>query len=195
MTRGTLARLPHGLLQWGRGSSAAEGILKRLDDVLEDRLQWGRGSSAAEGWPPTSPSRCRASSFNGAAALQPRKGRVGGLQDQRVARFNGAAALQPRKEWLIQCDGYRVFALQWGRGSSAAEGRAVVQVQQHRVGVASMGPRLFSRGRDIQGAFEGAFCGFNGAAALQPRQGGPQASGCQRSRCFNGAAALQPRKG
>ena len=146
VTRGTLARLPHGLLQWGRGSSAAEGILKRLDDVLEDRLQWGRGSSAAEGWPPTSPSRCRASSFNGAAALQPRKGRVGGLQDQRVARFNGAAALQPRKGHE-----HANSTIGWS---------------------ASMGPRLFSRGRAGPAGHRYApRWSFNGAAALQPRKG------------------------
>ena len=36
-------------LQWGRGSSAAEGHLGLRAQVAVDRLQWGRGSSAAEG--------------------------------------------------------------------------------------------------------------------------------------------------
>ena len=110
------------------------------------------------------------------------------------ARFNGAAAFQPRKRWTSWPPRCKRTPLQWGRGFSAAE---TVEVGRRRcVGpVASMGPRLFSRGNTLllasvfvalrasmgprlfsRGnnpdceAVESAFVSFNGAAAFQPRK-------------------------
>ena len=65
------------------------------------------------------------------------------------SRFNGAAAVQPRKAVRPAATRPTPAALQWGRGCSAAEGssrpgRAAGEVR------ASMGPRLFSRGRHRQ---------------------------------------------
>ena len=157
-------------LQWGRGSSAAEGVadpVRRLPGVrasmgprlfsrgrsLGQReakastpLQWGRGSSAAEGRPASGACRFARRSFNGAAALQPRKAMLARLRPAAPTGFNGAAALQPRKDTTLD-------------------------------------PRT------------GEPKGFHGAAALQPRKagGGLRAADWQPS--FNGAAALQPRKG
>ena len=192
-------------------------------DFVSTRLQWGRGSSAAEGRS-TWTAGNRTTSFNGAAALQPRKaGRgwtspvpIAGLQWGRgssaaeghsvlvlpltASCFNGAAALQPRKAQGVELGlrhrcasmGPRLFSrgrcstlptgryqkrsrLQWGRGSSAAEGFDLgsylppMQSLQWGRGSsaaegclcdavrpapreASMGPRLFSRGRTTSGS-------------------------------------------
>ena len=87
------------------------------------------------------------------------------------SRFNGAAALQPRKVHPPLQTSCLVSQLQWGRGSSAAEGflagvadvlqvgfngAAALQPRKARSSTsvadplrASMGPRLFSRGRSI----------------------------------------------
>ena len=109
-------------LQWGRGSSAAEGSFVILLESPENVLQWGRGSSAAEG-------------------------------KKLVSYVAGSAPLQ------------------WGRGSSAAEGRGPADHLQGRH-PASMGPRLFSRGRAaVVSTPEVVVTSFNGAADLQPRKG------------------------
>ena len=64
--------------------------------------------------------------------------------------FNGAAAFQPRKVAIDLGEHRDGDALQWGRGFSAAERPAVTRlvVDEH---LASMGPRLFSRGK-VRGA-------------------------------------------
>ena len=111
------------------------------------------------------------------------------------------------------------WALQWGRGFSAAE----IGVRCHPMApprVASMGPRLFSRGnvpytarfniaqvmlqwgRDFSAA-EMAHLAVDGPLVLQASMG-PRlfsrgnapciGSPTDRTRCFNGAAAFQPRK-
>ena len=59
--------------------------------------------------------------------------------------FNGAATLQPRKSSWIRSRAPRLGWLQWGRDSSAAEMPAVTNVAIV-IGLALMGPRLFSRG-------------------------------------------------
>ena len=87
------------LLQWGRGSVAAEiGVANWRATVSDGTLQWGRGSVAAE----MKSARMRAARtsmcFNGAAARWPR----------RLPRLP-VAFLPP------------VVELQWGRGSVAAE--------------------------------------------------------------------------
>ena len=253
-------------LQWGRGSSAAEGVadpVRRLPGVrasmgprlfsrgrsLGQReakastpLQWGRGSSAAEGRPASGACRFARRSFNGAAALQPRKASwerppsgipagfngAAALQPRKAAgesvaagkdkSFNGAAALQPRKGVpLCRFSSIGWVLLQWGRGSSAAEGTYRVHLRVRSA--ASMGPRLFSRGRMVRrrtavsspSSFNGAAAlqprkamlarlrpaaptGFNGAAALQPRKDTTLDPRTGEPKGFNGAAALQPRK-
>ena len=125
-SRGRLAAdvaltLPGQQLQWGRGSSAAEGAGWRSTRPASGSLQWGRGSSAAEGLATAPPI------------------------------FQGSQ-------------------LQWGRGSSAAEGEIPAALVREEPD-ASMGPRLFSRGRERM-RFRQPFCRFrfNGAAALQPRK-------------------------
>ncbi len=181
-------------LQWGRGSSAAEGkplaltparlhsfngaaaLQPRKDGIASGHrcglgpLQWGRGSSAAEGSAATSKTRgsgtcfngaaalqprkesgakgrgCRKSCFNGAAALQPRKAPTTSGVTCPTTGFNGAAALQPRKVEAMRRQRPSSDALQWGRGSSAAEGGRDLLVGLGQI-LASMGPRLFSRGR------------------------------------------------
>jgi len=126
-------------------------------------------------------------------------------------RFNGAAAVQPRKETISQLARTDYRRLQWGRGCSAAErrsrpraagrhcgfnGAAAVQprkgVPKPKVDattVASMGPRLFSRGKVVCGGdLHRAGPRFNGAAAVQPRK--------DRSRHAQGAsqrASMGPR--
>ncbi len=157
-------------LQWGRGFAATEGgaqahhLRPALDASMgpwlcshgrpppfcatpasQGRLQWGRGFAATEGhrqflgWSPT------LSGFNGAVALQPRKGLAG-----RGPRGVLQASMGP---WL--CSHGRASAasrnrrsqspLQWGRGFAATEG----QNRDHRP--------------------PDRLC-FNGAVALQPRK-------------------------
>jgi len=86
------------------------------------------------------------------------------------------------------------MTLQWGRGWTAAEGQAEAGGQPAHE-VASMGPRLDSRGRGHRLLLPShPQRRFNGAAAGQPRKG---AGVEHRVRCtyrFNGAAAGQPRK-
>ena len=109
-------------LQWGRGFSAAERICTFQGSALPAWLQWGRGFSAAE-------------SYAAHPALLP------------PMRFNGAAAFQPRKVVVEPCPSIHPISLQWGRGFSAAESYGLhVWLQVTRL--ASMGPRLFSRGKD-----------------------------------------------
>ena len=60
--------------------------------------------------------------------------------------------------------------------------------------LASMGPRLVSRGEAYRCAAGGRECGFNGAAACEPRRGRARHSRGHRQQCFNGAAACEPRR-
>ena len=190
------------VLQWGRGSSAAEGappsprvgikndhgfngaaalqprkgsISDRtcrpcsrfngaaalqprkgaggIGDVAElpVRLQWGRGSSAAEGSGSAIKSRLNASCFNGAAALQPRKVATGTLPDARLSALQwgrGSSAAEGAGSTRVPG---KTNGLQWGRGSSAAEG-CLCDAVRPAPREASMGPRLFSRGRTTSGS-------------------------------------------
>ena len=67
-----------------------------------------------------------------------------------------------------------VAELQWGRDFSAAEG-VICVTQSRQPALASMGPRLFSRGRLLMPLMPpiDRFC-FNGAATFQPRKGRDQ---------------------
>ena len=63
----------------------------------------------------------------------------------RLASFNGAAASQPRRG-VSEADNIVVGSvLQWGRGFSAAE-RMRFATRKATLWLASMGPRLLSRG-------------------------------------------------
>ena len=111
------------------------------------------------------------SSFNGAAASQPRKARRVCMAGAVGRGFNGAAASQPRKGasnlgWRVGTGGFN--------GAAASQPRKVDKVLKHYA------------------------CGscFNGAAASQPRKADLWSTGSPRARArFNGAAASQPRKG
>ena len=157
-------------LQWGRGLAAAEMTHSSVITCSGRSLQWGRGLAAAEmivagesassptiasmgprpcgrgnvgsrGWP----SNC-VLSFNGAAALRPRKWPASYRRVDRPRSFNGAAALRPRKS-LAGPVGIALAA------------------------TASMGPRPCGRGNDVWiGPNPRAIIGFNGAAALRPRK-------------------------
>ncbi|CUQ67486.1 protein of unknown function [Candidatus Nitrospira inopinata] len=133
-------------LQWGRGVSAAEMNCANGTTINLTALQWGRGVSAAEIAYVVPPSVLHVLGFNGAAAFQPRK----------------SAAAAKTKSWGTM--------LQWGRGVSAAE---ICRRREDQVlgDDASMGPRRFSRGNYTRViAKKTGDCGFNGAAAFQPRK-------------------------
>jgi len=86
------------------------------------------------------------------------------------------------------------LVLQWGRGFSAAEGLTVAQAIAI-VEEASMGPRLFSRGRALRNEGER----LRISASMGPRlfsrgRKATLASPTLTGTRFNGAAAFQPRK-
>jgi len=112
----TDCRRRKGPLQWGRGDEAAEDNLKSLGKGDDDVLQWGRGDEAAEDSSSATSITARCLSFNGAAAMKPRKTRCHYFGDMPHA------------------------LLQWGRGDEAAED----QGKEGEAGLrqeASMGPR------------------------------------------------------
>ena len=86
-------------LQWGRGFSAAERLIKILNEMVPIlTLQWGRGFSAAESAEAPAHDPKLGGRFNGAAAFQPRKGGSHGRRESgNFTCFNGAAAFPPRK--------------------------------------------------------------------------------------------------
>ncbi len=231
------------LLQWGRGFSAAEmylgrqiypvlcasmgprlfsrgngvqGFLRAAGGVL---LQWGRGFSAAE-----ISAHDRDRSGGDLASMGPRlfsRGNARELSRVLPGRgcFNGAAAFQPRKCPSSSSPGSGRSLLQWGRGFSAAEmagdelashvvtlasmgprlfSRGNGRLHHGRVpaGVASMGPRLFSRGNIGRGQtallIRGMLQWGRGFSAAEMPSGSVSYA-LTRSR-FNGAAAFQPRK-
>ena len=208
-------------LQRGRCSSAAEGAggkadrrrqpeastgpllfssggdAPRLDETACLRkLQRGRCSSAAEGRA-RRPRRTRTTQrFNGAAALQQRRG------DERRAwvRPIPRASTGP----LLFSSGGRRGRIDQSRRhgdastgpllfSSGGLGDAVVDLGDVR---ASTGPLLFSSGGARPSTSRRArLRRFNGAAALQQRRAVARYKTTpRRAPCFNGAAALQQRR-
>ena len=118
-----------------------EGTLAHVSRLL----QWGRDSSAAEIRPRNTASRARPAGFNGAATLQPRKLDDAAVPPAGATGFNGAATLQPRKFLSWQSSGGGDCLASMGprlfsRGNN--DGIGSVQIAN----LASMGPRLFSRG-------------------------------------------------
>ncbi len=167
-------RIRNEVLQWSRGSKAAEspdhdadwrcGLAASMEPRLESR---GISVDRAE-------RRRGVGSFNGAAARKPRN-RDGTmtatispkasmeprlesrgicsdppLRSESLIGFNGAAARKPRnlaagdRVWVVEGE------LQWSRGSKAAESR-IGWYQHTGLITASMEPRLESRG--IRGSF------------------------------------------
>ena len=133
------------------------------------RLQWGRGFSAAESSSLRSRGDTERASFNGAAAFQPRKGMEYSALPYRIVCFNGAAAFQPRK--AVTYDPSRID------------------------NAASMGPRLFSRGKFCSSHVHTMTFGLQWGRGFSAAESypllGPRAP---QMYCFNGAAAFQPRK-
>jgi len=212
------AASPAAALQWGRGCSAAERVGADCIGADKLKLQWGRGCSAAESFPPGPPWGPRRTGFNGAAAVQPRKGalpanggrgapmlqwgrgcsaaeREGGLLNGAAyPSFNGAAAVQPRKEHFAKNSLICCMASMGPRLFSRGKNRG--RTMRECLNWASMGPRLFSRGKRCRSLKPNPIIlrGFNGAAAVQPRKVHPRRQQVNISPSFNGAAAVQPRK-
>jgi len=135
-----------GPLQWGRGCSAAESAAGAVRNGGLVRASMGprlfsRGKSM-----PRDSARQTWTCFNGAAAVQPRKAHRASRSSSTRSGFNGAAAVQPRKVPIV--------------GIAVRESR-----------LASMGPRLFSRGKNHSPMLHPPLFSFNGAAAVQPRKG------------------------
>ena len=111
-----------------------------------------------------------------AASMGPRRCRRGrprgtlGCTRAKATGFNGAAAMSPRKTAAGIHSDYRCLRLQWGRGDVAAED-SVASVKPRTRPWASMGPRRCRRGRRNRDCSIGtAGACFNGAAAMSPRK-------------------------
>ena len=175
----------------GRG----DGLSPHAEDVGVAVLQWGRGSVAAETGEAQAAYAASIGSFNGAAARWPRRPRqasrtvhmwVCGLQWGR-----GSVAAETRE---ITMSIYIDDQLQWGRGSVAAETHWD-SVYPAKSRSASMGPRLGGRGDCGRRTSSGwRPWSFNGAAARWPRRLETGLSGHQTRESFNGAAARWPRR-
>src|SRR5438552_10640870 len=135
-----------------------------------------------------------ATCFNGAAAFQPRKASCRQCRKRHWTCFNGAAAFQPRKGRVTIESLAQRIELQWGRGF--CRGKIHPPVLLRNIGGASMGPRLFSRGKvHVVAPQRWPYLlqwgrGFSAAESCPSR---PISTSTTKS--FNGAAAFQPRKG
>ncbi len=207
-------------LQWGRRCSATEGQSRgvpesrvpsasmgpslfsdgRRDDFgllhfLSPRFNGAVAVQRRKGW-----FLCglgnRRRRFNGAVAVQRRKGLSGRAPVPRSPRFNGAVAVQRRKG--LSRGARRELLTSASMGPSLfSDGRQFWEAHLSAVPLASMGPSLFSDGRNDGGRKEAGYKGsFNGAVAVQRRKenrGG--VSPVIPSSGFNGAVAVQRRKG
>ena len=145
---------------------------------------------------PLCSTRPRESCFNWAAAFQPRKGSDRRGNSSRGRCFNWAAAFQPRKDVVCNINSMEQCCFNWaaafqprkgGRAPRRAQnsgasigprlfsrGKLLVPRLGRRTGEASIGPRLFSRGKSYPKGTTTLRCGgFNWAAAFQPRKGEP----------------------
>ena len=155
------------------------------------RLQWGRGFAATEGPWPKQPNSTK-KGFNGAVALQPRKGGRRLAGDGSVPASMGPWLCSHGRP-ITHCHEGTHFVLQWGRGFAATEGGldVVVRVDRHQ---ASMGPWLCSHGRML------GYWLFDPEEELQWGRGFAATEGHasrptrENPMSFNGAVALQPRK-
>ena len=182
------------MLQWGRDLSVAEGRRRRgmvfcarpasMGPRPFGRGRWvraarrrkhkGRFNGAAtfrsRKGPPSSCITSARTGFNGAATFRSRKGARKGRVAQLRRSFNGAATFRSRKAARMRPSAGLLRLLQWGRDLSVAEGTRAGR-RGHRLGVASMGPRPFGRGRkprrrrSTRNATR-----FNGAATFRSRK-------------------------
>ncbi len=189
-------------------------LLHRLTLDIYGPLQWGRGSRAADALGHRSRIALRVPSMG--PRLASRGCRRSWNESPLWKTFNGAAAREPRMRSISPSRSYRSMALQWGRGSRAADAGTTTfgafapatfngaAAREPRMlsflggifggGKPSMGPRLASRGcRSRQS-------GRSSSAGLQWGRGSraADAPGIRRRRArvdssFNGAAAREPR--
>ena len=130
-------------------------------------LQWGHDFSAVEMWI-LRIAGVEEECFNGATTFQPWKYVLQRHAKLFGHRFNGATTFQPWKYMIMMFGAGGLIGLQWGHDFSA--------VEMHRMGdehlgdvLASMGPRLFSRGNfEWSPKLENWRIGFNGATTFQP---------------------------
>jgi len=119
------AAKPSDRLQWGRDLSVAERGSDRFILLHTGGLQWGRDLSVAESPHSAKKQAVAEESFNGAATFQSRKAGTYPVRHTGDARrFNGAATFQSRKA------AFRLASSSLPR-------------------LASMGPRPFSRGKEL----------------------------------------------
>ncbi len=136
------------LLQWGLGFSAEERTILKNDKCgrwlasmgprLFSRGKMSRQPQPTRPWP---------------ASMGPRlfsrgKGSWCRHDARRRGCFNGASAFQPRKVDPLYCTRFECGWLQWGLGFSAEERSKRPSSMRFKPRPASMGPRLFSRGKD-----------------------------------------------
>ena len=108
--------------------------------------------------------------FNWAAALQPRKA----TESQRFVPvglvLQWGRGFSAAESQFVLCSFQIISPLQWGRGFSAVESQFAIIILTKFIH-ASMGPRLFSRGKRSGGRImHKKSLSFNGAAAFQPRK-------------------------
>ena len=207
-------------LQWGRDDGVAEDV--QGADASQGDAQasmgprrWGRGRRTR-----TRRGRLLAMRFNGAATMGSRKTnrffrgsarpRLASMGPRRWGRgrrsscspgrrrhpgFNGAATMGSRKTTAVSSDCSPVCRLQWGRDDGVAEDE-VRSVDREGVGVASMGPRRWGRGRPTSSRMRmGLPSGFNGAATMGSRKTSrPRHRRAPGHPSFNGAATMGSRK-
>ena len=112
-------------------------------------LQWGRDLSIAESRSRAPAHAAPPCSFNGAAIFRSRK--VDDAESSRAVwlSFNGAAIFRSRKGLTHVTQKRCNLMLQWGRDLSIAE-RDYLELRKKKVQKASMGPRSFDRGKNLE---------------------------------------------
>ena|GEM_PF-367106 len=210
---------PPSSLQWGRGTMAAETLVRvasvrgavvpsmgprhdgrgdaRLGEPCEapcNILQWGRGTMAAEtpAWPASRRPGCSPS-------MGPRHDGRGDLDSLHGPPLAAIPSMGPRHDGrgdgpIEAGPGEVLVALQWGRGTMAAETR-MIEASKTVHGLPSMGPRHDGRGDERPATQHGL--------GEEPSMG-PRHDGRGDARCispdlpavssFNGAAARWPRR-
>ena len=163
----------------------------RLCASAPSRAPWQTQRSHRQKQSIVAPARCRA--LRAGASMEPRKAAILSKSHLPVSSFNGAAADQPRKEEdrqqrLCQHPGFNGAAADQPRKERERRGRRTYPD-------ASMEPRLISRGRSDGG--DRTLCWAN--ASMEPRlisrgRDTLMATDGETDMGFNGAAADQPRK-
>jgi len=211
---------PCKVLQWGRGSKAAESsrggvrlpVIKcasmgpRLESrgelgpasggpVQRKALQWGRGSKAAERMVMVTVSAaCTALQWGRGSKAAER-----GVRSQSPARcpsagFNGAAARKPRRAPPIKVNAVSVKEASMGPRLESRGEKALPQIQT-ALTKASMGPRLESRGEKKYVTPSKKINWASMGPRLESRGERRRESTLRRTiGGFNGAAARKPRR-